>query len=473
MAFLRGAFLRGAFLRGAFLRGAFLRGLTPNDFFRAASFFTVVLLTSALSASEKLSLEEPFTDQRPVSVAAKVNIEGTLETVISAEKSQTLKLRAEATLRYRQRRLPSAGRDADSVRALRFYEQAGTEITVDEQTSRARLRPERRLIVAHGREDGLQLYNPDGPLLSGELDVIEMPGDDLCFLGMLPSIPVEVKQSWSPNPWVVQMLTGCEAVTKSHLKCQLQSADDGSAVVTFQGNVEGATLGAATKIAVGGRFIYDLQSHIIRHAELTQTETRSVGAVSPGMKVVAKVALNRKLASSVPAIDQRLTAIPLEIDPIYLRLSMQTPWGSRLTHGRDWHVFHQTENVSVLRLLVQGNLIAQCNLSPVPTLSPGQHTPSARFEADIATALGKQMTKIAEQQIIPSKGPNYIYRVLAQGKVGEVPMNWIYYLVAGPDGRQNALVFAVEQSLAEKLANRDLEIVHSIEFLPIKLPEQR
>ena len=48
--------------------------------------------------------------------------------------------------------------------------------------------------------------------------------------------------------------------------------------------------------------------------------------------------------------------------------------------------------------------------------------------------------------------------------VAVIPMMWIYYLVAGPQGHQVVLAFTIEASLLEQFGTQDLTIVSGVEF---------
>ena len=138
-------------------------------------------------------------------------------------------------------------------------------------------------------------------------------------------------------------------------------------------------------------------------------------------------------------------------------------------------------------LMEKGSLIAQCNLSPVPTAAPGQHVPLEQFEADIRKSLGQRFKEIKAREEVPGVAGKQIFRVVAEGNVelrnakgstGNFPMNWIYYLVADKTGRQVSFVFSVESNLIEQLDERDLDIVRSVQFvgqdsIPVRSAEKR
>ena len=427
------------------------------------------LCGSAPAAGETYTLSAGADDTRVFSVTSRVTVDGHLETSLGGGKAQALKLHVEASFRHRERRLSGAGRNAAAYRALRIYDRADAVIKVSQQSLSSRLRPKRRLIVAQGRRSGLILYSPRGMLTGNEIELLDGPGDSLAMPALLPPRAVAVGDVWSPENWVIQMLTGTDAVLKSRLECKLESVRTDVARITFQGNLKGAVDGAATKIKLSGHLTYNVRQRFITGWELIQTEKTSVGPVSPGLDVTAKVIAKQTPAPEPgPLTDALVGTIPLEPKPEQMLLVFRSPMNIQFPYDRHWHIFHQTGKLAVLRLLKKGSLIAQCNLRAVTSAAPGQHTSEQQFQADIREALGANLKAITKAEQLKVADGRFLYRVTAQGTSNGIEMDWIYYLCAAPSGRQVSLVFSVETKLREKLTNRDLEIVSKLRFLDPK-----
>lgn len=444
---------------------------------RILSCFCLFLITigycfdSQSAWAETYKFSEPVKDTRTFNVNSTIKVEGQLETAIKSGKARSLKLDVKGKLQYLERRLPGTGRDAGAFRSLRYYESATAEIDVQGQKTFARGRDKHRMIVAEGTPEGLSLHSPTGPLMPSELELLNSPGDSLPVIALLPQSAVEVGEVWTPDRWVLQSLAGLEAVLKSELTCKLESIEDDLAQISFQGTIEGATVGAQTEITVKGKFFFHRQDQYISHLEMEQTEKRSVGAVSPGMKVTAKVNWDRTPAATPgPLTDEAIAAIPLETKPESKFLSFEPPWNVRFLLPRDWYVFHQTGQVAVLRLLDKGSLIAQANISKIPSVKPGSHTSEEQFQQDIRTSLGTKLTTILKAENLTPADGRFIHRVTVAGKANEVPVQWIYYLCTDPSGRQISFVFTVDSKLIERLGNRDTDLVLSLKFLEEKAP---
>ena len=438
----------------------------------------LLIIASVLprATAAPMMISEPATEQRVFSVRCRLQVSGHIETSAQpgaagqkadGKQPAGLKLNVDGKFSFLERRLPAGGQDADAFRALRRYQLAEAEITVDNQKTVNQLPGNSRQIVAEGTGNGIRVWSPDTRMSYLAVELLRSPGDSLALAALLPTTPVEQGTSWEPAYWTLPMLTGIEAVSKSTLKCSVSKIDSQYVVIQIAGSVEGATLGAFANIEIDGQLAWDHKAGHIRQAKITQTEKRTVGAVSPGMNVTATIYVDRQISGVQGGLtDSAVDAIPISPEAEQLALAFECPWNLTFACDRDWHVFHQTKDVAVLRYLRNGSLIAQCNVSPVPQAAAGSHTPEPQFQSDIQTALGDQFRRIEKAEEIPTTDGRWLYRVTATGVARDLPMHWFYYLCAAPDGRQVAFVYAVESRLVEQFGGQDIAQVRGLRFLP-------
>jgi hypothetical protein len=274
------------------------------------------------------------------------------------------------------------------------------------------------------------------------------------------------------------MLASLEAVDKAELNCRLVSATPAAAVIEFNGTVHGQRYGANSDVVITGRMTFDRQAQMIRQATAKYEIKSSVGTINPGIDAVVDVTVERVPADSPGRLtDAVAEAIPLEPPASDLQLEFPAPpWGVTLSFDRKWFVFQAllegTPQVAILRLMENGSLVCQCNMSPIAAAAPGQHTPINQFEADIQAVLGDKFKSFASRDQLPTDDGRTILRLVAAGEMtvnGEqgpvtLPMNWIYYLCADRTGKQMSFVFVVEPEYMKLLAGRDLEMVKSVRF---------
>jgi hypothetical protein len=440
----------------------------------AGLLFGWVVIPWQAQGAERYELQEDPAASHACQVATELEVTGKLFPAPGPEKA--LKLKVEGKFRYAERRLKSAARDAASLRSVRQYESAQAQIQAGDELSDLRLRDSQKLIVAEGSLNGIDLFSPAGPLTYSELELLHSPADSLAILAWLPESPVESDDTWKVPFWSLPLVTGIEAVEKGSVTCRLESVKETLARVRFEGEVTGASVGAPSVVEIQGHLDFDLKRKIVVRVEALQKEKRAIGAISPGLDVSARVVVTRARHESESKLStQELTGIPLEANPANRLLLFEAPgWSVRLYHGREWHVFQKSSDSALLRLLDQGGFIAQCNVKKLPNTEPGKHVADKKFQQDIQESLGKNFQEFLHSERINAKDGLYIYRVVVGGTIQRAnekkepeinPMQWIYYLVAHPDGRQLSFVFSVDARQIKEFGTRDLAIVTGAEFL--------
>ncbi|MDP1795931.1 MAG: hypothetical protein Q8K78_00545 [Planctomycetaceae bacterium] len=425
-------------------------------------------MIGSATAGDKYTLEEPVDDERVYGVGLRLDVQGKVQTRGPENKNVDLPLTGTAALSYRERRLLGIGTNSEGLRSIRDYENGQVDIDVADEKTQVILPDALKLIVAQGKPSGLEVYSLGGLLTAQEVELLSPPTDSLGLIALLPTSPVEVGEEWTPPKWVGQFLARLEASTKNEVKCKLVSVEDEVAKITFHATVHGAVQGAPTELSITGTIDFHLTQKCITAADVQQTEKRTIGAVSVGLDVAARMRLLRKVAQvggriATPAV---LTAAGEEHPASALLLRFEAPGNLSMLHTRQWHLFKQTEQTSILRLLDDGLFIAQVNMSPIPSAKPGEHTTPEVFEGDIRQSLGERLKAITKSEVLPSKDRRYIYKVVAEGAVGDRQLTWIYYLVADPTGKQASMLFSLDRELVEKLGQRDQDLVESLRFGP-------
>ncbi|MCA9088159.1 MAG: hypothetical protein KDA90_05915 [Planctomycetaceae bacterium] len=443
----------------------------------------VITLCCGLSAAQgaPIELSEPFTQSRPLLTRSEVRTTGKVFALNAKGQSEPLDLSATAVLQFRSRRLAPSGRDAAALREAREFEIAQLDTTVAGHQTRTQLPAQLKRVVTTGQRDGLLNYCPQVLMTREALDLLDMPGDPLALIAMLPQDSVETGATWAAPDWAGQMLAGIDTADAVKCDCTLTSANDQQVVISIQATVSGQRLGSASTVTVTGTMHFSPVGKFISGASLTYAVKSEVGTINPGLEAQIVVNITRQIAPEPGLLtDEYIASLPLEPNPAALELVFDAiPWGLRLLHDRSWHLFQAVYEgqhpVAILRLMNSGSLICQCNIAPVTAAQPGQRTPPEQFEQDISQSLGSRLQKLSEQEEIPLENGRFLYRVVAEGEVElkgddktlKLPMNWIYYLSTNADGRQTSFVFAVEPHLRETLADRDRQLMMRLSYFGI------
>ena len=424
------------------------------------------------------TLHEPEGPERTVQTSVSVTTTGSVFTAGGKEKSQKHPIVADARFRFRERRLPSGGRDAQALRAAREFEIAQLETTISGRKTGQSLPQSNRVVVSAGADTGVWVYCPTGMLSRESMDLLELPGEPLALLALLPAEAVDVGAKWSPPPWAIQMLATVEAVQKSAMTCELTSLQAGIATIQIDGSVLGQRYGANTDVKVSGQLTFDTKAQLITTSKLTYTIKANIGTVSPGIDARVETVVTRQVTpTSGQLTDALLATLPISPPSGAEMLAFDAaPWKVQLLHDRGWHLFQAVlegnSQVVIFRLMENGSLICQSNVAKLPTAAPGKYASIDQFEADIQTSLGKRFKLLRPREKLPADDGRIIYRVVAEGQTTlasekgatAVPMQWNYYLLAAPSGQQLSFVFAIEPPLVEQLKDRDLEMVQSVRF---------
>jgi hypothetical protein len=134
-------------------------------------------------------------------------------------------------------------------------------------------------------------------------------------------------------------------------------------------------------------------------------------------------------------------------------------------YDRRWHVTRDEPELAVLRLIDRGELIAQCNISPLAKLPAETRFTLEDFQSDVEHVLGERFARFESAAERKTQSGLRLLRVVAAGTASDLPIEWRYYLAIDPEGRRVALTFTMESNLAERFADSDQMIVESLEML--------
>lgn len=400
-----------------------------------------------------------------------IEVTGDLKLNADGKQVNRLPLRVSGTARYDERTL--APRSADgSKRDARFYHVARAAIAIGENRLDLGLSDNRKLIVAHAAPPKLTLFSPLGPLTRDELELIQTQGSSTLLDRLAPAAPVALNAEWTHTAELLAPLLGLDVIHQADVTSTLRQMEGNIAIIDMSGQVSGAIDGVASDISLKAKYNIHVQSHRVTWLAMTIREARAIGHASPGFDVTARVRveINEKPASaelSLSLLDQ----LPLDLNPgsTLVRLD-STPGGFGLLHARDWQMMVDRHDVTILRMIDQGQLIAQCNISTLPDLAAGKRVQLPEFQADIEKALAKNFGQFVEASQQKSRSGHRVLRAVVSGLASELPIQWTYYHISDDRGRQTALVFTMDAKLVEKFAGADQSMVDTFEFVERAAP---
>lgn len=400
-----------------------------------------------------------------------IETEGKLKLNADGQDVKHLPLKATADLTYFERVLPSSKADS-AFRTVRKYRAAEAKIRLHESDLVNQLRDDRRLIALESTPAQALLFSPHGPLTREELDLLATPGSGLSLETLLPPRPLKMGSTWEASEGAVARLLGIEAVSQHDIVCTLDSVKDNLAIITLAGKVSGAVGGVSSDCELKGKLNFDLKQRLVTWLTLAIKENRAIGHAQPGYEIVTTARMVIAPLAAVPDLsDKAIAGLPLKPGPGEKLVEFCSESGGlQLRHDRRWNVMLERPDLTVLRMVDRGDLIAQCNITPRPSLGKDQQLTMEGFQADVKRVLGKNFEEIIEASEETADGGLRFLRVVVAGKTGELPIQWTYYHVSDDKGHRASLVFTLEASLLERFAAIDRELIAGFEFLPDKEP---
>ena len=390
-----------------------------------------------------------------------LEVTGEAKQISSDFKEVKEKMEVVAGFRYEERieQFSSSG-----LVSLRQYNLAKSKMKIGNQIKMPELPQELQTIVCSLDRDHVSLFSPHGSLRGEQLLLIEdIPGNTLTIDRLLPNVEVGVGESWKIRDSVLRSFLALDAVTSSNVEAVLTAVADNMAMVEVIGDVSGVYLGAATEMSVQAKFQFDLSLQRINWLGAVFEENRSIGHVGPGLDLMAKLQVKISPIEKPQAlIDTAIMTISTRPNPGVLQLKYdggKGPW--RFSHDRSWYVYQDDPQTTVLRKLVNGELVAQCNVADMGTVDLKTMTTLGKFQQDLMVGLGENFGKIAAAGEYEDQRGCRVYKVILDGMVDDLALRWIYHLITDKDGKQSVVVFVVEAAMLDQFGNADEKLLET------------
>ncbi len=353
---------------------------------------------------------------------------------------------------------------AVASQSVRYYHHADANIQVGKHSDKIRLRDDRRLLRA---DASTALASVDGPISREELDLVKVPGNSLLLDRLLPNRSVRTGESFSSDVNLFGRLLNWSSVESGDLRSELKQVANGLAVISMTGTLTGLTDAAESTVEVRGEYRYDVHWGRITWLQLDLNESRKVGLVHPAFDVATQLRMRVEPLKSSTALTDAVVVSALQSDvqgPSQLHLKPRAS-DIELIHDPRWHVTSDQPRRTVMRCLHQDELLAQLTISELAMLPAGRELSLEAFQTEIRTALGDRFVEFTSADHSEQRGFRTL-RVVATGKVGDVPIQWVYYHVNDKSGRRAAFVYILESENLETFGQTDREMVAQFAFRP-------
>jgi len=399
-------------------------------------------------------------------VAIELEVGGHL-TVTNNKQVKKLPMSVNTKQAYLETLLISQQGENAQLRSVRQYESADATIKVENGGLTPKLPDFLRQLVMDINQGRATVFHANEPLEREQLDLVSVVGNSLALSEILPVEPVKIGQSWESDTTAITALLGMDAVAACNVKSELTAVEGNLAKVSMNGTVTGAAEGVATEIELKAKYHFDLSARRISGFNMAVKETRSIGHVGPGLEVIAKLKMQIGKAATPSELPEEqlteLSAIPAEEHSFLLHEAKAA--GFRFLGDRRWFATNEADKLLILRFVDRGDLIAQCNLTPLKVPEKADSPLSLeKYQQEVREALGKNFGQFTRAGQWTDAAGQRVYRVIVQGQVDTLPIEWRYYLITHPSGQRVAAVYTIEASLLERFAEADRELVDTLEI---------
>ena len=425
---------------------------------------TLILASGSHTLAEgdsRLIRLRPESSARSVSVKVSFDVKGKIAEP-SRPQPSTVPFGVAARVAYGERVLDKA----PIASAARHYTNGIAKITVDKATIDTQLRDQHRLLLTSRKEDNNDLYSPAGPLTRNELDLVNLPFPSHAIELLLPDSDVRPGGQWQPAADTMRQMLLLDSVSDCKVNAQLQDIKSAAARVRLVGKVQGTSDGSTTTIAINGVMHVDVRHQLVTWVQMKLAENRGPGHLTHGYTATSDFRMQITSAKEQPSLNsRRIALVAKQAAPSARLVALDFPSAAmELTCRRDWHLISETGEGTVLRLIDNGDLIAQANISRLADTQSDQQLSLKEFQADIQRALaeGFGQWELAEEQT--DKQGRHHAKVVVSGQVKGVPIRWIYHHLTDKQGRRAALLFTLEKDLVPRFGEADVELTQSLQL---------
>ena len=435
--------------------------------------------TSAVAASDadavllRPSLQNLFRIRIEMDVQGNVNVPK--NPLVSRKSDVKLPIKSDAVFDYEERYRRPSGAEPGSVvtMAERYYHEAHNKSRLNHNEQASQLRQSVRETIVRRESLPEVIYAVDDYFQRDELDLLRVPVSSTATDELLPTEAVKPGSQYMPTRDAMVSVLNLTSIEASDVRAEVVSITETIAKIQFRGKVDGSVEGVPTVIRTVGKLSFDRIAGTCTWLAMAVHETREIGNAEPGFDVAATIKMVRKpltttiaLAPQPPELD--ITG-PIPSDRLYVDLHSEQ-LGVSVLMDRRWRMMSDVPGTAMMRMIENDRSIAQCDFRPLASVEPGTQWTLEAFGADVKRTLGEQLADLIEADQRVSDAGLRVLRVIAQGAVQGVPIQWIVLHFSDDSGRRVLATFTMEGHHVEAFAGSDTQLAGTLRFT--QLPDR-
>lgn len=382
----------------------------------------------------------------------------------SKQKSTAIPLTVTAQLRYVDREL--TGDKVSLHRSIRLYDLAQAEMKVGQGDLATTLAEDRQTIVLQETKGDTDVFSPSGPLQREELELLSVPGDSGLLNLLLPAKKVKTGDTWEPSQDVLTRLLRLEIINQSDVNLTLSKVEKEVAILSITGKVSGGVDGVTSDLELNGKLNFDLAKKCCTWLALNLKEDRAASSGTPGFKTTSQIRV-AIAPSEMPAelSDEGLAELKTIPDEATKLLQLKAKQNFELVYEPRWRVVSDQADLTVIRLIERGDLVAQGNVSRLSLLGEGEQLTLEAFQANLKKSLGTTFVDFVEAGESLSDSGLRVLRVVISANVSEVPIHYVFYHLSDDHQNRLSLAFTMDADNVERFGRAEETLIGSLQFI--------
>ena len=384
--------------------------------------------------------------------------------------AKSLPLSVDGALEYDERTLPA---DSKEIRAVRHYRQTSGKVIVNQRQFLPKLHDDRRLVLVTCRSGNVKLRGLQGALTREELELVDVQANSLLLDQLLPPQSVQIQQSWPLDAELLTALFRLDATQSAEGAATLERVAGQQAIIALDGIIDGTAADVPTRIQFEGAATFDLQRRGLSQVDVTFKERRRISGAQPGIDARSRLRVELAAVDRPAELSDDALAGLLEHSSGDLIRFVPRQGVFTIHHDPRWRVISDSPRLAVLRLLDRGDVVAQGNLSLLPSLPAGKQLSLDAYRRDVEKTLKSYKGQVAQVEQRKTDNNLTLLRVSAVGTIQELSVEWVYLHLSNDKGQRVSCVFTLESKMADRFHGAELELVSGLQFgEPEKTPAQ-
>lgn len=436
-----------------------------------------LLINSVFAQEQAAPAKDDSAKLRTNRVKSVLELEGTVRLKNYRDKSngefRTASLKAKSELEFEEQFRMEGDKNNPSGVSLLQFNSATSNNQIDKNSTELKLRDNCREIFKKSSSLDDTLCCVNAPLTQAERDLVRGPVSTMFLELMLPSSKIKLGDSWKLSKGAVSKLMNLDMVTEGDLKITLIDADEQTGKLEIAGQLKGEVHDIGTSLKVQGKAHVNRTTGIVSWLAMVIEEERDVSEAEPGFLITARLRILREamdeLSSGARLEDVEATAMKSQSLELVQFESVRGAY--KFIADKQWMTYTDSGVDATLRLTDKNRSVATCSITNLTDMEPGQQLSIEGFQNDIQKSLGPQFSQFLEAGESVTQTGLRMMRVVAMGKIQDVPIHWIHVLLSNDAGRHISLVYTIDATSVERFDANDMQMAGTFEFTLRQLPK--